>query len=233
MSLNELTTILKLASDEGLELANILYAFFIIQILIITVPLVISYFSNKKIILSEVMKTVDKKFDKIRSNNQSEHIKIFDLIDVVSINSKKMMTYFNIEFTNKDAINKMHNIQNYYINKLNIESVRNFAEFKSAKFISVISNIIHHCDVGIDCIDYITNILNSGFETVEREMYERFEEMDVKVFMQRHTDNYLLYIDDVENLLSTYDNHHQERFLQVSTDFMILFLKEFQKFDID
>ena len=191
-------------------------------------------------LLSQWMKErKSQEFKTYVKNNEFEHKEIFNRMDSINIGQEKILNYFEIQTCDNDSIKRMHQIKSYYIDKFEVEKYKLFAIYKADLFIESLQNILKKCTdnqekkLNIDCLDYVINNLSSEYEVIKNEMYGRFNNEYVDLYLKTSKEAHNDYLRNIEEILSDFENHHKERFLKVSTVFLKRFLINLNKSQIE
>jgi len=150
-------------------------------------------------------------------------------ISKVDQKTQKIVEYFEINKESEDYIRQMSKIKDYYCNKIKDPQWRIAGVDKASTFINCLSKIIKTHSIELDHYEYIKNELNSGAEYVKQRMIEYLGKKAVNEFYSHHIYEYIKYLADIEELLSTAENHYKERFILLSNAFLKDFLIEIEK----
>ena len=166
-----------------------------------------------------------KSRDKTAHNNILGKINAL-LIKVVKLEEEqeKFSKFFSVRTTNDEHIAKLHEIKKHYLGKFEVEKVCLFARFKADTFIEKIESLINEGDMGIGKLDDTLFTLRSLSEIIKTEMEQRFDHPFVAKFREIHSKQFDQYLFIVERELSSFENHHKEKFLIASTEFIKSFL---------
>lgn len=215
--MNDLTMISKLLSGVVSHVPTIAT-----NLLVLLYLLIIYVKDKRKSDCIDKNMELSKKIDKISAQ-----------VDRNSSMQLKLFRFFSIHETNKDYIDKMNSIKAHYVEKFSVDSYKNFAQHKADSFIALISRFINECEININNLDMIVNELNSGFETLRVEMSQRMDSAYTTKFFATHSLDYDVYLLNVETILSSFKNHHKDRFLIESTRFMKQFLNNLKNCETD
>ena len=192
--------------------------------------------SNKYFIQNNILKKVDvlikgveTQIDKNHTTNIEAHKIFSDSIVTINNCQDKIIDFFNRKDSNKYSIDKMNNIRDYYLSKINKDSFKLFASFKTNLFIDMVGKIIDE-EMNVAKLDSIINLINSNHASIKVEMLDRFPSDFVNLFLFEHDARYNAYLKNVETIVSAFENHHRERFLSVSTRFIKDFLLDLNSY---
>ena len=145
---------------------------------------------------------------------------IFSIVDrsYLMQDGKVLMHGTVDELVNNDLAKK------HYLGKFEVEKVCLFARFKADTFIEKIESLINEGDMGIGKLDDTLFTLRSLSEIIKTEMEQRFDHPFVAKFREIHSKQFDQYLFTVERELSSFENHHKEKFLIASTEFIKSFL---------
>lgn len=147
----------------------------------------------------------------------------------INKNNQKIINFFEINKQNSEYIQKMNQIKIHFISQYSNKRWKNAAGEKAEKFISIIAHILDNYKIDLHHWACIKNELDSGSAYVKNRLIEYIGESATNKFYRQHSNNYRKYLNEVEDILADTENHHKERFIKASTDFLKTFLKEMNK----
>jgi len=144
--------------------------------------------------------------------------------------NQKMMDYFQIDMAHDRYIHKLYEIKNHFNFGFTDEKLKYAMNEKANNFIGVVEKILNNYEIGIINLNNIKNEFETNRNYVKSRL-EYFLTIDGAYhFRNIHDKTYNHFINDIEDILTSTENHYKERFINKCCDFMKFFIKELREF---
>jgi len=182
---------------------------------LLVLPILIPILNNK-------FKTQGKLLDNRLSNQNSELQRKID----------KILKHIKDNEINEKQIKTFREKANFFINKMKVEKVRKCLNFKVDTYISFVEYCLKNID--FDNLNDFNNLENDVL-TKSAEVQNFVEGIlgkeNVKEFFENHKDLTFIYLENVKLIFERLENHKRKDFIIKSYDYLLAFLKEFEKLD--
>jgi len=178
----------------------------------------------QSVLVAYLKNNSDKNIRELVEENKEQHKEI-------NVSLSKLLNYYNLNIQEEEYFKQMHQNKDFFCSELKSQELRDFALYRANLFIDTVCNIVKTYDMQINNAKEIEATFMQASSCVKSEMKNRFNTEFVDSYYEFHNKLINKYLHKTKNILLDLENHHQDRFLKITNEFMIKSINELKEYE--